>query len=76
MDKYLDQKSVGKACLYIAKAMEEYSNAGPKDMAEVSEYLTKAMDLVSNKLTPTNQDRFAEWLTKEADRVREEIGAQ
>ena len=69
-EEYLNQKLVGKACLYVAKAMVEYSNAGPKDMPEVSEYLTKAMDVMSNKLTPSNQERFSEWLIKEATRVR------
>lgn len=74
-ERILDQELVGKACVRIAQAMIDYSNTGPDDMGEVSEYLTKAMNAMSSKLTPKNQDNFAKWLMKKAVEVRYNIGA-
>lgn len=70
-ERVLDQEKVAKACICAAKATIEYSNAGPADMVVIAKILGDAMEIMREKLTPANQEKFDSWCTKKSNEIRE-----
>lgn len=64
MNEYLNQEEIAKASICLAKAMIYYGAAGPDDNSEVADYIARALNKVSDKLSPENQEKFVQWITK------------
>lgn len=64
------QELVARAAICIAKAMEAYAKTGEEDYFLVGRLLTDCMQIISDKMTPSNQASFAAWLTKKTEETR------
>lgn len=61
-----EQEEIARISIMIAKSMKEYADLGYADYTIVGRNLTNAMEMVSNHLTEANQEKFADWLLKQA----------
>ena len=65
------QEQIAKAAIYITRCMEIYSELGYEDYPVVGRKLTDAMKIISDHLTPDNQVKFADYLIKKTEQLKE-----
>ena len=72
MTDFEKQELVAKAAIRIAYAMHDYSLVGEDDYFIVGRLLKDCMEIISDHLTPQNQKKFADWLTKKTEEFAKE----